>query len=239
MALLGDEDREILKEKFGLELEREVELLFFSRQEYHQSEVVEFPDEMAGEDQDLTQQACAIAYQLYREVAETSPLLKVTFHDLDTPAGFQAALDLGLDPLMLPAMAFRSDSLPGRSRFFGIPSGYEFLTLVENIVDLSRNANHLSEATQSALAGISQPAQVRVFVTPTCTFCPSAVRMAHQMAMSSPFVTADIIEANEFQELTERFNVYGVPKTIVNERVEFEGAVPEKVFLGKVLAATN
>src|SRR5690242_11135286 len=118
MALLGDEDREILKEKFGLELEHEVELLFFSCQEYHRQEVVEFPDEMGGQDQDLTPQACAIAYQLYREVAETSPLLQVSFHDLDTPGGFQAALDLDLDPLMLPAMAFRSESLTGKSRFF-------------------------------------------------------------------------------------------------------------------------
>jgi hypothetical protein len=63
--------------------------------------------------------------------------------------------------------------------------------------------------------------------------------MAHQMAMSSPLITADIIEANEFQALAERFYVYGVPKMIINEKVEFEGAVPEKVFLDKVLAAAN
>jgi protein-disulfide isomerase len=63
--------------------------------------------------------------------------------------------------------------------------------------------------------------------------------MAHQMAMSSPLITAEIIEANEFQELAEQFYVYGVPKTIVNGKIEFEGAVPEKVFLNKILAATN
>ena len=239
MALLGEEDRAILEEKFSLEMEREVELLFFSRQEYHGQEISEFPAEMDGSDQDLTRQACAIAYQLYREVAELTPKLKVTFHDLDSAAGFGAAVELGLDPLMIPAMAFRSESLVGKSRFFGIPVGYEFTTFIENVVDLSRNANYLSPETRNALGQLTQPAQVRVFVTPTCTFCPSAVRMAHQMAMSSPWVTADIIEANEFQELAEQFYVYGVPKIIINEKVEFEGAVPEKVFLGKVLAATN
>jgi glutaredoxin-like protein len=239
MALLGEEDRAILEERFSQEMDREVELLFFSRGSYHQQEVIEFPAEMAGEDQDLIPQACGISYQLYREVAALSPRLTLTLQDLDTPAGLQAALDLGLDPLMLPAMAFRAESMAGRSRFLGIPVGYEFATLIENVIDLSRNASNLSSETRAALAALNQPAQIRVFVTPTCSFCPSAVRMAHQMAMFSPHITADIIEANEFQELAERFYVYGVPKIIVNEKVEFEGAVPEKVFLSKVLAATN
>lgn len=239
MTLLGDEDRAILEERFSEEMEREVELLFFSRQDYHQQEISEFPAEMEGADQDVMAQACAISYQLYREVVELSPHLKLSFHDLDSPEGFQAAVELGLDPLMLPVMAFRAESLAGKSHFFGIPVGYEFTTLIENIIDLSRNANHLSPETQTALVGLAQPARIRVFVTPTCSICPSAVRMAHQMAMSSPYVTADIIEANEFQELAEQFYVYGVPKMIVNEEVEFEGAVPEKVFLGKVLAAAN
>ena len=238
MALLGDEDREILLERFGEELDTPVELLFFSRQEYHQTEVVEFPDEMV-EDQDLTAQACAISYQLYREITALSPKLSVIFVDLDSPEGFQKALDLAIDPLRLPVMAFKAGNLAGKSQFYGIPAGYEFATLVENISDLSRNRSHLKDTTLAALAELSAPALIKIFVTPTCGFCPSAVRMAHQMAMATPHVTAEIIEANEFQDLTEQYNVYGVPKTIINDRVEFEGAVPEKVFLEKVLAAAG
>lgn len=239
MTLLGDEDREILLERFGEELDSPVELLFFSRQEYHQSEVVEFPDEMAGEDQDLTAQACAISYRLYREITELSPKLSVTFVDLATPEGFQKAQALDIDPFRLPAMAFQGGNLAGKSFFYGIPTGYEFATLIENITDLSRNLNHLKAATKDALAKLTGPALIKIFVTPTCGFCPSAVRMAHQMAMAAPQVIAEIIEANEFQELTEQYNVYGVPKTVINDRVQFEGAVPEKVFLEKVLAAVG
>jgi glutaredoxin-like protein len=239
MALLEEEDRSILKERFSQEMEREVEFRFFSRESYHRQEVIEFPAEMEGEDQDLIPQACAISYQLYQEVAALSPHLKLTFYDLDSPAGRLAADEAGLDAEMLPAMAYQAESLSGKSRFLGIPVGYEFATLIENVIDLSRDANHLSPQTQASLSALSQPAQIRVFVTPTCNFCPSAVRMAHQMAMSSPLITADIIEANEFQALAERFYVYGVPKMIINEKVEFEGAVPEKVFLAKVLAAAN
>jgi hypothetical protein len=50
-------------------------------------------------------------------------------------------------------------------------------------------------------------------------------------------VTADVIEANEFQDLSARYAVQAVPKTVVNDRVEFLGAVPERRFLQEVLAA--
>lgn len=61
--------------------------------------------------------------------------------------------------------------------------------------------------------------------------------MAHQLAMESPHVTADVIEANEFQSLSARYAVQAVPKTVVNDRREFLGAVPETRFLQEVLAA--
>ena len=63
-------------------------------------------------------------------------------------------------------------------------------------------------------------------------------RLAHQLPMESPQVTADVIEANEFQDLSARYAVQAVPKTVVNDRAEFLGAVPEGRFLREVLAAT-
>ncbi len=58
------------------------------------------------------------------------------------------------------------------------------------------------------------------------------------MAMESPHVTADVIEANEFPDLSARYAVQAVPKTVVNDRAEFLGAVPERRFLQEVLAAS-
>ena len=58
------------------------------------------------------------------------------------------------------------------------------------------------------------------------------------MAMESPHVTADVIEANEFPQLSARYAVQAVPKTVVNDQVEFLGAVPESRFLQEVLAAS-
>ena len=51
------------------------------------------------------------------------------------------------------------------------------------------------------------------------------------MAMENPLIVADVIEANEFQNLSERYRVMSVPKTVINDRVEFVGAQPEQKVL--------
>ncbi len=47
------------------------------------------------------------------------------------------------------------------------------------------------------------------------------------MAMENPLIVADVIEANEFEDLSVRYGVRSVPKTVINDRVEFVGALPE------------
>jgi len=79
----------------------------------------------------------------------------------------------------------------------------------------------LSEETKKALGGLARDVHIRVFVTPSCPFCPAAASLAHKMAAESEKVTADIVEANEFPDLAERYNVRGVPKVVVNESTGF------------------
>ena len=63
--------------------------------------------------------------------------------------------------------------------------------------------------------------------------------LAHQMAIEFNHITADIIEANEFPDLSRHYAVSGVPKIIINDRVEFTGAVPEQHFLAAIVQATE
>ena len=65
------------------------------------------------------------------------------------------------------------------------------------------------------------------------------MRLAQHMAIASPRVTAECIEANEFPELSRRYQVMAVPKVVINDKVQFEGAIPEKDFLGAVLKAVD
>jgi len=57
------------------------------------------------------------------------------------------------------------------------------------------------------------------------------------MALANPKIKADVIEATEFPHLVQRYNIRGVPKVVINDRVEFEGAVPEPTFLEQVTKA--
>jgi predicted DsbA family dithiol-disulfide isomerase len=59
------------------------------------------------------------------------------------------------------------------------------------------------------------------------------------MALASPRVRSTAVEAQEFPELARHYEVSAVPKIVLNERVEFMGAVPEPMFLEAVLAAVS
>jgi hypothetical protein len=61
------------------------------------------------------------------------------------------------------------------------------------------------------------------------------VSLANRMAVASPKVNARTIEASEFPELSRRFGVQGVPRTVVNEEGAFVGAMPEPQFVAAVL----
>ena len=55
------------------------------------------------------------------------------------------------------------------------------------------------------------------------------------MAIESELVTADMIEAAEFAELSDRYQVYGVPLTVANDKAQIEGGMPEQMFIPRLL----
>ena len=57
------------------------------------------------------------------------------------------------------------------------------------------------------------------------------------MAMTNPKVIAEVVEVQEFPHLAQRYGVRGVPKTVINDKVEFVGAVPEETFLSHIAEA--
>ena len=122
-------------------------------------------------------------------------------------------------------------------RFYGIPSGYEFASLLEAIRMVGSDHIELQPATRAFLAELTAPVHLQVFVTPSCPYCPRAVALAHRLAYASPYVTADAVEVTEFPELGERYHVMGVPRTMIDELVSVEGAAPEGMLLAKLVRA--
>lgn len=121
--------------------------------------------------------------------------------------------------------------------FYGIPSGHEFSSLLEDIIDVSKGTSSLPEAILNKIKKISTPIEILVFVTPTCPYCPRAVRTAHKFAMENSLIKGVMIEANEFPAWSEKFSVSAVPKVVINEKIEFEGALPEEKFIESIYEA--
>lgn len=63
------------------------------------------------------------------------------------------------------------------------------------------------------------------------------MRLAHQFAMESDLITADTVEVGEFPHLVQKYQISGVPKTIINDAGAVVGRVPEEVLLDAVLEA--
>jgi len=138
----------------------------------------------------------------------------------------------------IPAVVLLRDGEDTRIRFFGAPAGYEFMSLVEAVVAAGSDDSGLTAESKALIAAhVTEPLDVKVFVTPTCPHCPRAVTLAHRMAIESTLVTAACVEATEFIELSQRYRVTGVPKTVVNGRIEILGALPEDAFVRQVVGA--
>jgi glutaredoxin-like protein len=184
--------------------------------------------------QDAECEFCRETRELVEEVGELSDQIAVEVYDFQ--ADREKADELGIDKI--PAIAVVAAQDYG-VRFYGIPSGYEFTTLLHGIRLVASGEPELSAETLKALADVDQPVHVQVFVTPTCPYCASAVTLAHQMAVASPMVRADMVEAMEFPQLAVKYEVMGVPRTVINETVHIEGAAPEPMVLAKLQEALS
>lgn len=179
---------------------------------------------------------CKETRQIAEEVAELSD--QVTLHVHDFVDDSALAESLQIDKIPAIAVMGANDQDYG-IRFYGIPSGYEFTSLLEAIIAMGTGANDLDKSTLAFLDTLTEPLHLQVFVTPTCPYCPNAVVLAHRLAMASDKVTADMVEVTEFPHLGNRYNVMGVPRTVINEDTYIEGAVPESMLLEKLKAAAG
>ncbi len=214
MALLSDKDRKFLQEHLAKNMVAPVKLLYFT--------------------QTIACQFCKETEQVLKEVSELSDKIELEIYNFVTDK--EVAERYGIDKI--PATVVMGEKDYG-IRFYGIPSGYEFTSLIEDIMDVSRGAPTLLPQTLELVAAIKEPVHIQVFITPTCPYCPAAVRLGHSLAIASDLIKADMVEAIEFPQLANKYSVQGVPRTVINETVVVEGAVPEPLFVARVLQAAG
>ena len=111
-------------------------------------------------------------------------------------------------------------------RFYGLTAGYEFSSLLEDIIMVSNERSGLDPRLEIMVKSIAYRVHLQVMVNLTCPYCARMVHVAHQFAFASENVKADMVELTEFPYFAQRYNVTGVPKTMVNEGYSFVGAIP-------------
>jgi glutaredoxin-like protein len=173
---------------------------------------------------------CDETRQLLEEVAGLSDRLRLEVRDAERER--ETAEHYGIDKTALVVQGEKDHGI----RFYGIPSGYEFATLLETIRLVSRNDPELSPELLARVGQITRPVHLQVFVTPTCPYCPQAVVAAHKLALASEHIRADMVEATEFPELAQRYRVMGVPRTVLADGEAIEGAVPTEHLVEWLLA---
>lgn len=182
--------------------------------------------------QDADCELCETNRALMEEIASTSDRLSVKIYDFVSDK--ESADAYRIDKLPATVVAGEKDY---GIRFYGVPSGHEFLSLIEAIRMVSAGDSMLLEPTREQLKSVGRPVHIQVFVTPSCPYCRSVVQTAHRMAVECDLITADMVAANEFPALAQQYDIYYVPKTVINETREFIGEISESEFLEHVVQA--
>jgi glutaredoxin-like protein len=213
MSLIPEEHKERLKTELNEKLEKPVRIIMFT--------------------QKIECQFCSQTRELINEMATLSDKIKVEIYDFLADA--EKAKEYGVDKV--PALIIMGEKDYG-IRYYGLPFGYELQTLIEGIINVSLGKTDIPEETKQRLKEIKTPVHIQVFVTLTCPYCAKVASVAHKFAVESDFVKADVIDASEFPHVGLKYNVMGVPKTVINEKIDFVGVLPEDLFLEHILLAT-
>ena len=210
MGLIPDDKKDLFKKDFQEKLDNPVKILMFT--------------------QEVECRFCSDTRELVQELATLND--KITIEVYDFVADTNKVKEYSIDKI--PALAIIGEKDYG-VRIYGIPYGYELQTLIEAVINVSKVKTDLANKTKSILAEVKMPVHIQVFVSLTCNHCPLAAIVAHKLAIESDLVRTDVIDSSEFPHLAQKYAVMGVPKIIINEKIEFVGAFNEYLFAEHVL----
>ena len=213
MSLIPDDKKEVLRNDLKERMVDPVKIVMFT--------------------QEVECRFCSDTRQLVQEIATLNDKINVEVYDFMVDAA--KAQELKIEKI--PALAIIGKKDYG-VRIYGIPYGYELQTLIAAVLGVSTGKTDLSDKTKAILADVKAPVHIQVFVTLTCPHCPVAASIAHKLAIESDMITADVIDSSEFATLAQKYSVIGVPKIVINEKVDFVGAFSEDLFAEHVVLGT-
>ncbi len=121
-------------------------------------------------------------------------------------------------------------------RFTGAPAGEEGQAFLHALMMVSTRRSFLSEKSKETLAGLDEKRVVKVFVSPTCPYCPGQCVNAIKAAVERPdLIAVECVETGENPEYAEEYSVGSIPHTVYNEQLSTVGLEPEPAFMTQLV----
>jgi thioredoxin reductase (NADPH) len=117
-------------------------------------------------------------------------------------------------------------------RWLGAPMGEEARTFLETLILVGLGKSQLSDQSANVIKKIDSARDVKVFVSPTCPYCPQEAVNAVKAAIAVPeFVSLEIIDIQSEPEIANQYAALSVPQAFANDVLIGQGAQPEEVFV--------
>lgn len=176
-------------------------------------------------------ESCEETKQYMSEIEALSDKIHLKLYDLAEDAELAKAYKVE----RVPATIFLNGASEFEGvKFYGIPAGHEINSFVSAVLEVSGAGEEAPQVLLDRLAKITEPVNIKVFITLACPHCAGAVQKAHKLALLSPMIEGEMIEAQTFGELSDKFNVSSVPKIVINDQYEFVGNQSIEVFLQEI-----
>ncbi len=167
---------------------------------------------------------CDAARQVIRSIRQMAPKVSLKEYDL----GHQVAGQWNAEHC--PTLLFDPEHY--HIRWLGAPVGEEGRTFVEALLMLGYTQAGLHEDAARILQKIDSPRQIKVFVSPSCPYCPQQAVNALKAAIERPdIISLEIIDIQANPDLADRYSAQSVPQTYANEVLVAMGAQTEELFM--------
>ena len=177
---------------------------------------------------------CVTQTQLLEEIAALSDKFTLEIRHLEEDKEMAAKYNVDKVPATL-VLGSKDNGI----RFFGVTLGAEFPSLLSAIMMVSTDRSGLPPEVEELVKKIDKEVHIQVFVTLTCPYCPKMVHLVHQFAFVNDRINADMVESSEFPQTVQRYDVNGVPKTVINETHTIDGAIPAATLYLEILKAVD
>ncbi|MHA1624744.1 MAG: thioredoxin family protein [Promethearchaeota archaeon] len=134
----------------------------------------------------------------------------------------------------IPAILFVNENGKEIIRYSANPSGSEFVPFLNSIQYFSGVRPYYTDQIQSHLKKIAK-SNIKIFITSTCPYCPATVPVVTLFAIvSKGKITAEVIDVNLNPDIAKKYQIQGVPHTVINEKEHIYGMFSPQDLLDKL-----